>query len=115
MVKSDNNAIFGGFTKIGFKKSGNTKFKDNAAFVFSLDNQKIYYVKKDLDAIRCCSCCCPQFCDNTIYLCENFLSRKDNFVNPIKDNYEGFSSDYELNKGSLSFKVVDSEIYQIIV
>ena len=115
LVKSDNNAIFGGFTKIGFKKSDDTKFKDNAAFVFSLDNQKIYYVKKDLDAIRCCDCCCPQFCDNTIYLNENFLSSKDNFVNPIKDNYEGFSSDYELNKGTQNFKVVDLEIYQIIV
>ena len=57
--------MFGGYTKIGFKKSGNTKFKDDEAFVFSLDKNKVYPVIKGKDAIRCCSCCCPQFAENT--------------------------------------------------
>ena len=86
LIKSDNNSIFGGFTIVGFKKevSGSKTYKDNSAFVFSLDKQKIYPVKKDLNAIRCCFCCCPQFCNNTIYLYKNFLSSKDNYVNSKK-------------------------------
>ena len=58
-IKSENNAKFGGYTKVGFKKVSNEQYKDNSAFVFSFDKEKIYPKKKDLDAIRCGSCCCP--------------------------------------------------------
>lgn len=59
LIKSDNNAIFGGYTKIGFKRAAGNKYKDNSAFVFSFDKKRIYPIKKDSDAIRCCNCCCP--------------------------------------------------------
>ena len=113
LIKTHNNTRFGGFTKVGFKKSSNNRYKDNSAFVFSFDRKKIYPVKKYKDAIRCCHCCCPQFCDNTIYLYGNFLSRTDNYVGQTSDNYEGFSFNYELNNGIQNFKVMDLEIYQI--
>ena len=45
----------------------------NNIFVFSMDKQKIYPVKKGGFAIRCCYCCCPQFYQDTIYLNNNFL------------------------------------------
>ena len=97
LIKTHNNTRFGGYTKIGFKKQNQSSktYKDNTAFVFSLDKKKIYPVKKDKGAIRCCHCCCPQFYNNTIYLYENFLSRNGNNVGSISDNYEGFSSDFE--------------------
>ena len=113
LVKSNNNSIFGGFTKVGFKKVKGNKYKDDLAFVFSIDKKKIYHIKKGKDAIRCCSCCCPQFCDSTIYLLHNFLSTNRNYVNPKNDNYEGFTIDYELNNGTQNFKVIELEIYQI--
>jgi len=116
LIKTHNNTRFGGYTKIGFKKeTSSTKiYKDNKAFVFSLDKKKIYPVKKDNDAIRCCYCCCPQFYNSTIYLYGNFLSGTGNLVGKVNDNYEGFSSDYELNNGIEKFKVLDLEIYQIL-
>ena len=114
LIKSNNNSIFGGFTKVGFKKASNSKYKDDLAFVFSFDKKMIYPIKKGKDAIRCCNCCCPQFCENTIYLYKNFLSQNENFVNPINDNYEGFTIDYELNKGTQKFSAIDLEVHQII-
>ncbi len=113
LIKSNNNSIFGGFTKVGFKKIKSTKFKDDLAFVFSFDKKKIYPIKKGKDAIRCCSCCCPQFCENSIYLYKNFLSQNENFVNYKDENYEGFTIDYELNNGTKNFTVIELEIHQI--
>ena len=113
LIKSNNDSIFGGYTNVGFQKCSDSKFKDDSAFVFSFDNKKIYPVIKGKDAIRCCSCCCPQFCNDTIYLRINFLSRNDNYVNKKKDNYEGFTIDYELNKGKQCFTVLELEIHQI--
>ena len=81
MIKSDNNSKFGGYTKIGFQKVSNSKFKDDNAFVFSLTKNKIYPVKKNKEAIRCCNCCCPQFYSNTIYIYHNFLTRAKTFKN----------------------------------
>ena len=69
---------------------------------------------KGKDAIRCCHCCCPQFCENTIYLYKNFLSTNNNYVSPKKDNYEGFTMDYELNNGTNNFTVIELEIHQIL-
>ena len=112
LIKSENNAKFGGYTEVGFKKVFEEQYKDNSAFVFSFDKKKIYSIKKDLDAIRCCYCCCPQFY-NTIYLRGNFLSSQ-NHVGGVNVNYEGFSSNFELNNGSQYFKALDLEIYQIL-
>ena len=61
LIKSDNQSKFGGFTAFGFQKATSSQFKDDSAFVFSLDTKKIYPIKKGEDAIRCCNCCCPQF------------------------------------------------------
>ena len=112
-MKSNNNCIFGGYTKIGFKKSSDT-FKDDEAFVFSLNTNKIYPVIKGKEAIRCCFCCCPQFYKGTIYLYQNFLTNTSNCVYQKKnDYYQGFTNDYELNNGKANFSAEDLEIYQL--
>ena len=114
IIKTNNNCTFGGYTKVGFKKSNNAKYKDDEAFVFSLDNNKIYPIIKGKDAIRCCDCCGPQFSDNTIYLRNNFYSRTDNYVNQRNDNYQGFTKDYELNNGNKNFGIKEMEVFQLI-
>ena len=79
-----------------------------------MDKNKIYPVIKGKEAIRCCDCCCPQFCNGTIYLYKNFLTIGNNSVNPKKnENYQGFTYDYELNNGNQNFSVKDLEIYQL--
>ena len=113
LIKSDNNYIFGGFTKVGFQRAKDKYYKDDAAFVFSFNKKKIYPILKGRNAIRCCYCCCPQFCNNTIYLYSEFLSKNGNFVNGKNDNYEGFSIDYELNNGNKNFKALELEIHQL--
>ena len=113
LIKSNNNSIFGGFTKIGFIKTSVATFKDDEAFVFSLDKNKIYPIIKGKNAIRCCDCCCPQFSENTIYLYEKFLTNGGNFVNSKNDNYQGFSYDFELNNGTQYFKAKELEIYHL--
>ena len=114
LIKSDNNSIFGGFTKIGFQKASDIKYKDDSAFVFSLDKQKIYPAIKGKDAIRCCSCCCPQFYKNTIYLYSEFIKKKESYVDYKKNSYyEGFTIDFELNNGKQYFSALELEVHQI--
>ena len=109
-IKSDINCIFGRYTKVGFQKSNNSTFKDDSAFVFSLDTKKVYPVKKGQDAIRCCHCCNPQF-HNEIYLIQNFLNTNGNNVGKKNGNYLGFTKDYELNNGIEKYKIFELEIY----
>ena len=113
LIKSDNNCIFGGYTKVGFQKSNSNTFKDDSAFVFSLNTRKIYPIKKGKEAIRCCNCCGPQFYNEVIYLQKGFINRSDNFVGKISDNYNGFTKDYELNNGTPKFKILELEIYNL--
>ena len=48
LIKTHNNTRFGGYTKIGFKKETSSAkiYKDNKAFVFSLDKKKYTLSKK---------------------------------------------------------------------
>ena len=112
LIKSDNNCIFGGYTKVGFLKSNDSKFKDDSAFVFSFDTKKIYPVIKCQDTIRCCYCCGPQFYNGVIYLHINFMNTNNNYCGQKNGNYMGFTKDYELNNGTNNFKILELEIYQ---
>ena len=116
ILMTDKALIFGGYTDLAFifHSSGETVYKDNNAFVFSMDRQKIYPVKKGETAIRCCSCCCPQFYSSTIYLNKNFLKGNNSSTCLANEGYYlGFNSDYELNDGIQSYKVSELEVFQI--
>ena len=116
ILMTDKALIFGGYTDLAFNSQteGEAIYKDNNAFVFSMDKQKIYPVKKDEVAIRCCYCCFPQFYQNTIYLYKDFLqNNKSVTCTAKKANYIGFNSDYELNGGTEYFKVSELEVFQI--
>lgn len=54
LIKSRNNNRFGGFTSNYWESTNKEEFKDDKnAFVFSLDEKKIYSYKNDGKAIRC--------------------------------------------------------------
>ena len=113
---TDKGIIFGGYTDLAFifHKDGESQYIDNNAFVFSMDKQKIYPVKKGGNAIRCCYCCSPQFYSSTIYLNKDFLKGNNSSTCKAKEgSYLGFNSDYELNDGTPTFKVSELEVFQI--
>ena len=51
ILKTTKQLIFGGFTGRGFQNTDNIKIKDDSVFLFSLDNKKIYDIKKDSYAL----------------------------------------------------------------
>ena len=54
LIHSSGNKRFGGFTSNNWESTQKEFFKDDKnAFVFSLDNQKIYLYKNEGKAIRC--------------------------------------------------------------
>ena len=114
-ILTNKNYIFGGYTSVGFDSSGNAK-KDNEAFLFSIDMQKIYDIKQDLYAIFCNKNCGPIFC-----------AKSDGIYNIcIPNKYFGVKSysckkgipfnttePFELNHGEKEFQVVELEVYRI--
>ena len=63
LIKTENGLKFGGYTNETWE--GNNIFKrDNTAFIFSLNNNKGYDIKNDLDAIYCSPSLGLCFCGN---------------------------------------------------
>ena len=114
-ILTNKNYIFGGYTSVGFDSSGNAK-KDNEAFLFSIDMQKIYDIKQDLYAIFCNKNCGPIFC-----------AKSDGIYNIcIPNKYFGVKSysckkgipfnttePFELNHGEKEFQVIELEVYRV--
>ena len=116
LIKTTDNTRFGGFTSVGFNSnSGCTK--DDKAFLFSLDKNKIYNIKKGQDAIYCREGKGPCFLGiGTSWY--NININKDIFTDkqstsPAKDNKYEINNDYELNNGNRYFYIKKLEIYQV--
>ena len=121
ILKTTKGLIFGGFTGRGFQNTENCKIKDDSVFLFSLDNNKIYNIKKDSYALY------EQSSNkygiffgkadgnNPIYLgwknC-NMLLNNNECCNRTNEEYN-FSKDYELNRGEQIFNLQEIEVFQI--
>lgn len=116
IIKTKENIIFGGFTMKNWK-SGEKCKKDDLAFIFNLQNKKIYNIKKGENAIK-----------GTEDQLVNFWNGKNNGYSSLvvtdecKNNntcikndssYEGMISDYEINGGKFNFQVLEMELYEI--
>ena len=115
IVKTKNNVIFGGFTHMPWNiKSRNVK--DEKAFCFSINNQKIYNVKNDKTAIFCDNNYGPCF-DGTpsfiIYLQSNFLSKKQHTCKKSCSFYDSLDKDYEINNGEEYYYVKQLAVYKV--
>ena len=120
LIKSSNNEIFGGFTQYDWTNEDGMYSNDNKAFLYSITNQKIFYIIKPHRAIR-------NYRKNYAFVCfgnkndwgglyffDGFLSHYQGYWNPkkrtkiydIQDSKEFFSDNY--------FKVKEMEVYQII-
>ena len=115
LIKTNDNIIFGGYTKKCFNSDKISKIFDKNSFIFSLNLMKIYYPKENLENL-------PgnfteigyglSFMNNAIYLGKNLI----NDIGRVGKKHCGydFKRDYEINFGKEYFSASAVEIYQII-
>ena len=103
---------FGGFTKIGFY-SHNEDVIDNDLFLFSLDEMKIYNIKRGCKAMGNVGGCYLFGNKNySLYIADRFIRN----YSRIAKNYnifDGMKDDYELNGGKESFIIKKLEVFKI--
>lgn len=117
LIQTEYNLRIGGYTSETWE-GNNIYKKDNTAFIFSLNNNKIYNIKNNYFAIYCnpnlgpCFCgqnspslCIPNFCDlNNGQCCKK-----------IDSNFDGYNFDYEINNDKKDFKIKEYEVIQVIL
>ena len=113
LIKSNDEIIFGGYTKQ--KWDGDCKFKfDNDCFLFSFYPLKIYQIKKNKKAIFCNKNLGPCFGSITLGINDHFLANGGWCCSSFLSNFEEYETDYELNNGENEFTIEEIEIYQIL-
>ena len=111
IVKTKKGKIFGGFTTQNWKQIGqnNNKYDENA-FVFSINNKKIYNIKDKDRAIYCRNDLALFFSGaSDIYIYNNCFQKRGGTTQSAYD-YKGES--YALN-GESSFVLDDYEVYEV--
>jgi hypothetical protein len=116
IVQTKDNLVFGGFTMNNW--SGNGPKKDNLAFLFNIQNKKIYPIRREENAIYCGNGWLSNFYHGkggaaSLHIANNFFLNDNNTCDLKDTSFEGFNSDYELNNGNLNFKILNLEIYEI--
>ena len=110
IIETNKGVRFGGFTTKSW--SGNCLKKiDNNAFVFSIDNNKIYNVYNNAPAIGCYPKFGPVFFGCQIRIYDDFFRK--NHTTCLKGLNYSTTKDFELNNGERFFIVKDIEVYSI--
>ena len=110
LVETDKDVRFGGFTTKSWK--GNcVKKKDNSAFVFNLDNNKIYDVIPNEPAVGCYPKFGPVFFGCQIRIYDDFFTKGGSTCHRGL-NYKT-RKDFELNNGEQTYLIKDIEVYGI--
>ena len=110
LVKSGNDKRFGGFTSCNWEGNSIEK-KDENAFVFSLDNLKIYNIISGEGAIGCYPNFGPVFLGCQIRIYDQFF-RNGGTTFEKGVNYET-KEDFELTGGLRKFDIKDIEVYSV--
>ena len=118
IMKSDNNYIFGGYSKIGFKtinEPNKTECKiDNNCFLFSLNLKKIYPVINDKEIICHIGDNSGLCFDSSLSFYDNFLHKNSSISSYIINMFNGFKDKFEMNGGKDSFTLTELEVFQLI-
>jgi hypothetical protein len=107
---------FGGFTSVGFDGNG-YELRDDKAFLFSIDKQKIYDIIQGNNAIYCNRRFGPIFCSKTdssaysIFIPDRYLTNKSTttkkcFCYTMKENFE-------INNGKKEFLIKELEVFRV--
>ena len=110
LIKTKKGLRFGGFTSNKFRTTSHLKF-DNKAFLFSLDNKKVYKVIPGEYAIYCYENTGPCFAKRSLYIPNKFFKRLGKTCG-AGGPYQ-FKENYELNGGIEQFYVEEMEVFQI--
>ena len=116
IIETNKGYKFGGFTAVGFDSSG-CELRDDKAFLFSIDNQKIYEILPGNNAIYCNRKSGPIFCSKqdsiaySIYIPDNYFHNKSTttkqcYCYKMKENFE-------LNHGKKEFLVKEMEVFRL--
>ena len=111
LIKTEKGRRFGGYAYEKWEGDDISK-KDNRAFLFSIDKNKIYNVIKNEDAIGCYKLNGPDFCGWQIVIQDKFLSNKQCYTGEKEMNFNT-EEDYELNNGEKYFGIQELEVFQI--
>ena len=110
LVETDKDVRFGGFTTKSWK--GNcVKKKDNSAFVFNLNNNKIYDIIPNEPAVGCYPKFGPVFFGCQIRIYDDFFTKGGSTCHRGL-NYKT-RKDFELNNGEQTYLIKDIEVYRI--
>ena len=115
LIKTKEGNIFGGYTSLSWDPENESEKKDEFAFVFSLNLEKLYFEsnKKDYSI----------FCDKNKGPCfvgmfaiqEHILTGKS-YINPWGIQcFSGEDSPFEINGGKTEFNIEELEVFQVIV
>lgn len=116
IIETTKGLKFGGFTSVGFDNTG-YELRDDNAFLFSIDKQKVYDIISGNNAIYCNRKFGPIFCskpDSTaysIFIPDNYLKNKSTttkkcFCYKMEENFE-------LNNGTKEFLVKELEVFRV--
>ena len=114
VVKSDQNEIFGGFTKASWGSKPDGYTEDASAFIYSVTMKQKCKVTKSADAIYCSPDRLVSFglydidmlTDSNLNM--NSDSKPDKYITPQKN---GVNS--TISGGNTNFKSIEIEVYQI--
>lgn len=115
IIKTKDNYIFGGYTKVGWKDVRGADIADDNAFCFSFNLHKIYNIKERKYAMHCQSNDCrPSFGSSAyVFLLNNhFLTNRENVAQEMLD-FTGETKKREINGGNPYFQVDKLEVFQI--
>ena len=110
LIQTEKGIKLGGFTTQTWE--GNAIKKDDDAFLFSLDNLKIYDIIKDQNAITCNENFGPIFCGYQIFIYDNFF-KEGGKTSKAYLNYNT-QEDFELNNGNMIFHIKELEVFEIL-
>lgn len=117
IIKTSKGLKIGGYTNESWEGNNIAK-SDNTAFIFSLYNNKVYDIKKSCNAIFCSPFYGPYFCGNgnpTLIVYDNSDKNGGECCKAIESNYNGFSSDYEINNENRKFNIIEIEVFKVSI
>ena len=112
LIKCKDEIKFGGYTKENWEGE-NLKKKDNNAFCFCLNKNKIYKIEEDKTAIICDQNIGPCFGDKLFQIYDNYLTEGGICFNKENCGYTGIENDYEITNGMEELNIEEMEVYKI--